>query len=275
MPEWKPEIRRRLADVKPDPMREAAIVEELSQYLDDCYEELLSGGLAPAEAERRTLEELSESEILARELRRRDRQVTPEPIVLGTNWRANMIQDLWQDLHFGLRMLRKNPGFTAVAAFTLALGICGVTAQFSIVDAVLLRGLPFPQPERLMRVAMRDSAWAAERDRNPWMSDILEFQKQAQSFEGLAGYLFAGSVMVTINEAPQRLSGCHVTHNFFSLLGVKPALGRDFTEADDRGGAERVTIISAALWQSDFGGDPKIIGRMIRGVHHAAQYADE
>jgi predicted permease len=246
------------------PTREAAIVEELTQHLDDYSAELLARGATEAEAYQRTLAELSESEILERELRRVERQVTPEPIVIGTNRRGNMIQDLWQDLLFGLRMLRKNPGFTAVAALTLALGICGVTAQFSVVDAALLRGLPFPEPERLMRVAMRDPAWEPERDRNPWMSDILEFQKLAQSFEGFASYQFAGAVMVTINDTPQRLSGCNVTHNFFALLGVKPALGRDFIEADNRGDAERVVIISDALWRSDFGGDPNIIGRVIR-----------
>jgi predicted permease len=264
MPEWKQEIRERLAGSKLEPAREAEIVDELAQHLEDYHAELLSSGATEAEAYKQTLAELSGSEMLQRELRRVERQVTPEPIVMGTNRRSNMIQDLWQDLRYGMRMLGKNPGFTAIAALTLALGICGVTAQFSVIDAALFRGLPFPEPERLMRVAMRDPAWEPERDRNPWMSDILEFQKQAQSFEGLAGYMFAGAVMVTINDMPQRLSGCHVTHNFFALLGVKPALGRDFTEADNRGGSERVAIISDALWQSDFGRDPNIIGRVIR-----------
>jgi putative ABC transport system permease protein len=263
MPEWKQEIRQRLAGLKLEPTREAAIVEELAQYLDDCYAELRSGGATEVEAYQIALAELSGSEMLQRDTRV-ERQVAPEPIGMGTNRRSNMIRDLWQDLRFGARMLLKNPGFTVIAALTLALGICGVTAQFSVFDAALLRGLPFPEPDRLMRVAMRDPAWAPDRDRNPWMSDILEFQKQAQSFEGLAGYWFAGAVMVTINDAPQRLSGCQVTSNFFALLGVKPALGRDFTEADNRGDAERVAIISDAIWRSDFGGDPKIIGRVIR-----------
>src|SRR5262245_66448067 len=91
-------------------MRENAIVEELSQYLDDCYDELLAGGATGTEAYRQTLTELSGSELLRRELRRVERQVAPEPIVLGTNRRTKMIVDLWQDLRFGLRMMRKEIG---------------------------------------------------------------------------------------------------------------------------------------------------------------------
>ena len=171
---------------------------------------------------------------------------------------------MFQDLRYGLRLLLKNPGFTLVAVFTLALGICGVTTQFSVVDAALLRGLPFPEPDRLMRITMRDPSWAPERDFGLDSADALEFASKQQSFEGLAQYFFAGSFIVTIHDTPQRLSGSHVTANFFSLLGVKPALGRDFTEADNQPGVERVTIISDALWQSDFGGDVNILGRKLR-----------
>src|SRR5262245_18499692 len=107
MPEWKQEIRLRLAQLNLAPTREAAIVEELAQHLDDCYAELLAGGATQAEAYRQTLAELSESEILARELRRVERQVAPETIVLGTNRRTNMIADLWQDLRYAARTLWK------------------------------------------------------------------------------------------------------------------------------------------------------------------------
>jgi predicted permease len=171
---------------------------------------------------------------------------------------------MFQDLRFGVRLLLKNLGFTLVAVVTLALGICGVTTQFSVVDAALLRGLPFPEPDRLVRVTMRDPVWAPERDYSLSGADVLEIAPKQRSFEGLAQYFFAGSFIVATHDTPQRLDGSHVTANFFSLLGVKPALGRDFTESDDQPGVERVTIISDALWRSEFGGDPNILGRRLR-----------
>jgi putative ABC transport system permease protein len=179
VPDWKPEIRRRLASLQLAPAREAAIVEELAQDLDDCYAESLSSGATKAEAYQQTLAELSESELLKRELRRLERQSSQEPLVPGTNRRTYMVTDLWRDLRHGARMLFKNPGFTLIAVLTLSLGIGANTAIFGVVHALLLRPLPYHEPDRL--VLLTDIGRAGGRNFIPY-SNFSDWRERAQSF---------------------------------------------------------------------------------------------
>ena len=252
MPDWKPEIRRRLASLKLAPTREAAIVEELAQHLDDYYAELLAGGVTEVEAARRTLTELSGSELLAQELRRVEWQVAPEPIVPGINRRTNMIADLWQDLRYGARLLMKNLGFTAMAVLSLALGIGANAAIFSLLDAMLLKSLPVKQPEQL--VFLESGAPGFKRSSNISYAEFEQLQRQDQALSGACVFSYTTRLNASMNGQSEMVEGQMVSGGFFSVLGVQAMMGRTFTTADDKeSGEQAVAVISHGYWQRRFG----------------------
>src|SRR5262245_5081115 len=196
MPDWKQEIRRRLASLKLDPAREAEIVEELSQHLADRYAESLTRGATPAEAARRTLSELNESEMFQRELLRVEHMVEQEPIVWGTNRRSNMIMGFWQDLRYGARTLAKAPGFTLLAVITLSLGIGANTAIFSVVNGVLLRPLPYQEPDRLAMLWKINAKQDLYED-GASIPSFLDWRAQSQAFADMAVFAGVNSVFLT------------------------------------------------------------------------------
>jgi putative ABC transport system permease protein len=260
MPDWKVEIRGRLQSLQLGPTREAVIVEELAQYLEDCYAELLSGGVTPAEAERQARAELSGSEMLARELRRAERQFRQDPIVLGANRRTNMIAALWQDLRFGARMLLKQPSFTLIAVLTLALGIGANTAIFSIVNAVLLRPFPYKEPERLAILRENISGGVNSSVSYP---NFADWRAQSTLCDSIVAVRANESFNFTGAGEPERLQGRLVSAEFFSTLGIKPLVGRDFLPEEDRPGATPAVILSYEFWRRRFGDDPSVIGKQI------------
>ncbi len=167
--------------------------------------------------------------------------------------------NLLHDLRYGLRMLIKNPGFTSIAVLTLALGIGANTAIFSVVHALVLRPLPYLEPDRLVLLGVKSSAG----DRQPVSyPNFADWRARAQSFESIAStrnqpFTLTGTVY------PARLRGRTINWNFFQVLGVGVQLGRLFSETDDRFGAARTAILSNALWQERFGSDADVIGKTI------------
>ena len=168
---------------------------------------------------------------------------------------------LIQDLRFGLRMMVRNPVFTFIAVVTLALGIGANTAIFSVVDAVLLRPLPYPQPDRLVFL------WSTFGDAGTGGSalpDYHEWRDRSKVFDGLAGYYYGDFNLSADNEEPERIQGAYVTANLFQVLQVSPALGRLFTPEEEEFGKHRVVLLSDKLWQRRFAGNATVIGRHIR-----------
>jgi predicted permease len=264
-PEWKQEIRQRLQSLQLAPAREAAIVEELAQHLEDYYAELLAAGATEVEAKRRTRAELSERELLARELRRLERQVAPEPIVLGTTRRDKLMKDIWQDLRFGLRMLRKHPGVTALAVLSLALGIGANTALFSLIDATFWRLLPVKDPQQLALLSLDRQGQTDYDFSYPFFERL---RAQQQSFSSLlAASSIRGARLQTqaTGGAVETVQQERVTGNYFSVLGVGAVLGRTLNETDDSAAnPQPVVVLSYDFWRRRFGLDPAVIGQQIR-----------
>jgi putative ABC transport system permease protein len=225
--------------------RDRELDEELESHLQLHIEDNVRAGMSPEEARRQALIKLGGVE-QTKEKYRRQRGVP-------------MFEEPWKDLRYGARMLVKNPGFTVVAVITLALGIGANTAIFSVVNAVLLRPLDYEDPDRL--VIILENNWQKGWTRfTVAPGNFAEWREQNQVFEQMAA--FTGSSFTLVGEGdPEQLQGTRVSANLFALLGVKPALGRDFLPEEDRPGGERVVIVSHGLWQRRFGADPGLVGK--------------
>ena len=180
--------------------------------------------------------------------------------------KAMFLEGLLRDFRVGFRLLIKDRSFCALAVTALALGICGVTTMFSVVNGVMLRGFSFPNEARLAGANFIDPTSSTFFGVNGRVSsmDYQELLPQQQSFEMMAQYLSGSTVNVTIDGQPRRYTGAYVGHDFLKILGVRPMKGRDFTATDNAAGAEKVTLLSYGLWQRDFGGDENVLDRAIR-----------
>src|SRR5215218_5161458 len=260
MPDWKDKVRKRLSRLNLEPAHEAEIVEELAQHLEDVYQRSLRSGGTQAEARSAALHELATDDLLQKEMRRSQTPFKESPVAGGPT-SSNFLADLLHDLRYAARLQRKNPGFTIVAVIALALGIGANTAIFSVVNTILLRPLPYKDPERLVMVWEDATRLGYPRD-TPAAANFVDWRDQNQVFEGMAA-IADTSFNLTGSGDPERIEGRRVSANLFPLLGVEPQIGRVFTAAEDQPGAQRVVLLSYALWQRRFGGGPGIVGQSL------------
>jgi predicted permease len=178
-------------------------------------------------------------------------------------WTFSWPETLWQDVRFGVRMLKKNPGFTVVAVLTLALGIGANTAIFTVVNAVLLRPLPYPDSDRLVYLSLRDAKGGFDRS-GYGFADFLAASKQQKSLEHLAGLSTAGGLFtLTGGATPEAIPGVSVTAEFFEVLGVKPFLGRTFLPSEGQPENKKVVVVSHAFWERHLQSDQQPVGRTV------------
>ncbi|HEX7091742.1 MAG TPA: ABC transporter permease, partial [Longimicrobiales bacterium] len=250
-PRWRCYLRFWGAD--PD----ADIEDELRFHLEMREQEYLAAGLPPEAAKRRAAERLGDLDEVRAWLRRHDRRK------VRRTERVRAAGDLLQDARHALRRVRREPAFSAAVIAVLGLGIGAATAMFSVVDAALLRPLPFEQDERLVvldevRVPLR----LEDESLPKGIPDLTDLDSLRAVFSGRAAYA-PGSLNLTGAGDPLRVKVTLVTTDFFSLLGVRPALGRAFTPEEGEPGAGRVAILSHGLWLRQFGADPEVTRRSI------------
>jgi putative ABC transport system permease protein len=257
MHDWKNEIREALSQLALPPLREADIVEELGQHLEDRYEDLLLQGYTEDEAVQKTLSEFRQSEMI-RDLRGLERTYS-EPVALGQEPRSGQTAGLWDDLRYAFRTLLRQPGLTLIVIVTMGLGIGVNTTIFSTLQLLAFRPFDFPNQQRLVAV------WERQRETGQTRGSVApgnfaDWREQNQTFEDLIA-IKSGYFDLSNASQPERLPGNFVSTGFFNALGTPAALGRTFTAADNK---NNVVVLSDGLWRTRFGADPQIVGRSVK-----------
>jgi putative ABC transport system permease protein len=275
MPDFKPEVRLRVARLNLEPTREAAIVEEMSQHLEQRFEELLAQGLSAAAAREAVLKELSEGGRLEKELLQVEKQVRFEPALPDPSTARGMLAHLGKDVRYGLRALRLNPGFAAIAILSLALGIGANTSIFQLLDAVRLRTLPVSNPQELVVVKVSNSKGRSGDFRGSFpmfTNAIWEHIRDGQrAFSGMAAWNSI-SFNLAAGGRTRLVRGMYVNGDFFQTLGVQPVQGRLFSSADDHSGCGLPgAVISYAFWQKEFGGGASAVGSKLNIEGHPVE----
>jgi putative ABC transport system permease protein len=269
MRDWEAYVRARLSVPGLTQEREARIVREIAAQLEDFYRDAVARGLSDAEADRIACGQVGDWPDMARVLSRIDqsharprleRAAVALEEIANDKWGAlRMLADLLHDMRFAVRQLAKSPGFTVVAVLTLALGIGANTAMFSVVNGVLLRPLPFPEPEALVRVY----EVVPQIGRFPVApANFFDWRNRNKTFEHMAAFTVGGDTLAE-QDTPERVTAAFVSWDLFDVLRVKPVLGRAFVRDEDAPMKANVVILSHGMWQRRFGGDPRILERTI------------
>jgi predicted permease len=257
MPDWKPHVRPRLSALRLSPAREAEIVEELSQHLEDRWRELTAGGAAPEEATRLALADFREGDLLARHMAPLRQASAPPPLTPGAPM-ASRLPGLHQ-LVYVFRRLRRSPAFTLAAVLTIAIGLGANSAIFSVVNGILLKPLPYPEPEALVAVWQTAPGFKAGKlHLSP--ADYFTFREHNRSFDSI-GIWNSATVTVTGKGAPEQVRSTYVTEGTLAALRAVPQLGRAFTAKDMEPDGPETVILAHAYWRRKFGGGSSGVGQ--------------
>jgi predicted permease len=249
-----------LSSLQLSPTRESEIVEELSQHLDDRWRELIAGGASPDEATRLTLAQFRGADVLAKYMAPLRQAHAPSSFTPGAP-AGRTLPDFLRNLRYVARILWKQPGFSAVAVLTLALGIGATTAIFSVVYGVLLKPLPFYEPDRLVALYHVAPGFGTnELPQSP--ATYFTYRDNARVFEDI-GLWNTGDVSVNRSGEPEQVRALRVTDGTLSLLGVRPALGHLVRKEDDVPGAPDRVILSHGYWQRAFGAAQDVVGQSL------------
>lgn len=258
MPDWAPHVRARLASLRLSPTREAEIVDELSQHLEDRYRELIAGGASQDEAMRLALADFQSGNVLAQKMASLRQAHMTASTTLGAPT-GHLLSDLLQDVRYAARIFWKQPAFAATAVVTLALGIGATTAIFSVVYTVLLKPLPFHEPDRL--VTLRQYApHGAGTNHGP--GTYLTYRENQKAFEAIGAW-DPTEVSITGGRDPERVQALLVSASTLPLLRVQPVLGRLFSTEDDTPGNPLRVLLTYGCWQRRFGGAENVVGQAL------------
>ncbi|HLW34634.1 MAG TPA: ABC transporter permease [Chthoniobacterales bacterium] len=260
MPDFKSAIRATVANLQLSAEREAEILEELSQHLEERYEEALNHGASEQEAKQSALDELNDS--LGHQLKSVERISRARVPPVGMQRTRNRFAGFWEDIRFGLRMLRKQPGFAIAAILTLGIGIGASTAMLSLVQDVLIRPLPYAHSDRLYAIWASSESSGQNRIAASG-PDFLDYLEQNRSFAHLAEFIPHFTFTWTGDGEPKLVNCTSVTEEFFPMLGIRPYLGRLYEPREFTYLENDTLVVSYRFWKNQLGGDPNVIGRVV------------